>query len=285
MSDVILVHLADLHFGRDADPVQVAAIEKFVSELRPDAVCLTGDLTQRARHGELQRGLAFVQSLGKHAPVHVIPGNHDVQWWRAILPFGKALVRWRKWSRYFGDDLAPVLSTPRVVVAGLLTAYGLAWKSMTFNLRDLTVKGHLPKKEVTRVKNVFAGAPPLVVRVAALHHNVLRGEISKRMGLSRWRTAQRRLLSLGADLILCAHDHQEGAGQIQGSLPVSTTGTHTDRTRGRRPSAFNVIHVDKQAVHIVHYRWDVAAGAFQPSTESVYARHRRPSDDPVPIGG
>ena len=285
MNDVIIVHVADLHFGRDADLAQVAAIEKFVSELRPDVVCLTGDLTQRARHGELQRGLAFAQSLGRYAPVHVIPGNHDIQWWRSILPFGKARVRWRKFSRYFGDDLAPVLSTPRVVVAGLLTSYGIAWKSLTFNLRDLAVKGHLPKKEVTRVKSVLAGAPPIAVRIVTLHHNVLRGGISRRMGLSRWRTAQKRLLTIGADVVLCAHDHQEGAGQIDGVLPVSTTGTHTGRTRGKRPSAFNVIHVDKQAVHIVHYRWDAAEGLFHPSTESVYARHRGPTDAPVPVGG
>lgn len=285
MSDVILVHLADLHFGRDVDLDQVAAIEKFVGELRPDVVCITGDLTQRARHGELQRALAFTQALGAHAAVHVIPGNHDVQWWRAILPFGGALIRWRKFRRYFGDQLAPVLSTPRVIVAGLLTSYGIAWKSLSFNLRDLTVKGHLPKKEITRVKTVFSGAPPLAVRVAALHHNVLRGAISKRMGLVRWRTAQKRLLTLGADVVLCAHDHQEGAGQIDGLLAVSTTGTHTDRTRGGRPSAFNVIHVDKQAVHIVHYRWDASTKQFQPSTESVYGRQRRPSDDPVPVAG
>ena len=284
MSDVILVHVADLHFGRDVDLVQVAAIEKFVSELRPDVVCITGDLTQRARHGELQRGLAFTQALGRHAKVHVIPGNHDVQWWRAVFPFGRGAIRYRKWREYFGDDLVPVLSTPRVVVAGLLTSFGIAWKSLTFNLRDLTVKGHLPKKEVLRVKTALAGAPPEAVRVVALHHNVLPGEMSKRMGLARWRTAQRRLLTLGADVILCAHDHQEGAGQIDGVLPVSTTGTHTTRTRGKRPSAFNVIHVDKQAVHIVHYRWDAASGEFVPSTESVYARHRRPADDPVPTG-
>ena len=282
MSDAILVHIADLHFGKDVDLAQVVALEKFVSELRPDAVCITGDLTQRARHGELQSAVAFVQQLAAFAPVHVIPGNHDVQWWRAPLPFTRAWERWEKFAKYFGPELAPVLSTPRVVVAGLLTSYGLAWKSLTFNPRDMTVKGHLPKSEVTRVKHVFAGAPPEAVRVATLHHNVLRGQISRRMGLARWRTAQERLLTLGADVVLCAHDHQEGAGQIDGLLPVSTTGTHTSRTRGKRASAFNVIHVDWQAVHIVHYRWDAAAKEFQPSTESVYARQRRPSDGPVP---
>ena len=36
---------------------------------------------------------------------------------------------------------------------------------------------------------------------------------------------------------------------------------------------------------IVHYRWDAATRTFTPSTESVFARQRRPSDDPVPVAG
>ena len=283
MKEVTIVHIGDLHFGRDADLKQVAALEDLVARVRPDVVCVTGDLTQRARIGELQRGVAFIQNLERHAPVHVIPGNHDVQWWKAILPFTKAPGRWSKYRTIVGEELAPVLATPRFVVAELLTSYGLAWKSLTFNPRDMTVKGHLPKKEVTRVKTLFGGAPNEAVRIATLHHNVLRGEISKRMGLSRWRTSQKRLLDLGADVILCAHDHQEGAGQIDGTLPVSTTGTHTRRTRGKRPSAFNVITVDAQAVHIQHHRWDAEAWRFQPSTTSAYARHRHHADDPVPV--
>ncbi|HEU4568965.1 MAG TPA: metallophosphoesterase [Gemmatimonadales bacterium] len=282
MSDVTLVHLADLHFGRDADLAQVAAIEGVVAELRPDAVAVTGDLTQRARHGEFQRALAFVQALGRVAPVHVLPGNHDVQWWRAILPLGRARVRWEKYRRYFGDDLAPTLATPRVVIAGMLSSYGITWGSLSWNLRDTTVKGHLPKREVTRAAAAFQGAPAAVVRVAALHHNVLRGEISRRMGLVRWRTAQRRLKALAPDVVLCAHDHQEAAGQIDSVVPVSTTSTHTSRTRGKRPSAFNVIRVDHQAVHIQHWCWDAPAGRFRPSTTSAFARHRLPGDDPVP---
>jgi 3',5'-cyclic AMP phosphodiesterase CpdA len=285
VKEITIVHLGDLHFGKDVDLKQIAALEDFVARTKPDVVCVTGDVTQRARVGELQRALAFVQSMERHAPVHVIPGNHDVQWWKAILPFTKALGRWTKYRAVFGEELAPVLATPRFVVAGLLTSFGLAWKSLTFNPRDMTVKGHLSKQEVTRVKTVFGGAPHEAVRIATLHHNVLRGEISNRMGLSRWRTAQQRLLGIGADVILCAHDHQEGAGQIDGVLPVSTTGTHTSRTRGKRPSAFNVVTVDGQAVHIRHHRWDPQAWQFQPSTESVYARHRHHVDDPLPVAG
>ncbi|MGH7732196.1 MAG: metallophosphoesterase family protein [Gemmatimonadales bacterium] len=282
VTDLTIVQLSDLHFGRDADLDQVQALETLIPTLGADAVVLAGDLTQRARHGEFQRALAFVQRLQHATPTLVIPGNHDVQWWRSILPFGRGKVRWRKYRRYFGDALAPVLDVPGAVISGALSSYGIAFGSLTWNLRDLAVKGHLPRRETKRLKKLFADAPPDAVRVAVLHHNVLRGDISRRMGLSHWRSAQRRLLATGADVILCGHDHQEGAGQIDGVLPVSTSGTHTDRTRGRRPSAFNLVHVDDQAVHIQHWRWESGRREFVPSDVNVFARRRR-ATDPVPV--
>lgn len=283
MSDLTFVHLGDLHFGRDADLTQVQALEALVPTMGADAVVISGDLTQRARHGEFQRGLAFARHLGRSSPTLVIPGNHDVQWWRAILPIGGGRVRWQKYRRYFGDDVAPTLEVPGAVIAGALTSWGLAWGSLTWNLRDLTVKGHLPRRETKRLAQVFAATPESAVRVAVVHHNVLRGDISRRMGLAHWRSAQRRLVATGADVVLCGHDHQEAAGLVDGVLPVSTTSTHTSRTRGRRPSVFNLVHVDHQAVHIQHWRWDADRAEFVPSHTSAFARRRR-APDPVPVG-
>lgn len=282
VTDLTIVQLSDLHFGRDADLDQVQALETLIPTLGADAVVLAGDLTQRARHGEFQRALAFVQHLQRSTPTLVIPGNHDVQWWRSILPLGRGRVRWQKYRRYFDEALAPVLDVPGAVISGALSSYGIAFGSLTWNLRDLAVKGHLPRRETKRLKKLFADAPPEAVRVAVLHHNVLRGAISRRMGLSHWRSAQKRLLATGADLILCGHDHQEGAGQIDGVLPVSTSSTHTSRTRGGRPSAFNLVHVDEQAVHIQHWRWESGRREFVPSDVNVFARRRR-ATDPVPV--
>ena len=278
VTDLTLVHLSDLHFGRDVDLEQVRALETLIPTLGADAVVLAGDLTQRARHGELQRALAFVEHLRRSTPTLVIPGNHDVQWWRSILPLGRGRVRWRKYRRYFGEALTPVLDVPGAVLSGALTSYGIAFGSLTWNLRDLAVKGHLPRRETKRLTKLFAAAPPDAVRVAVLHHNVLRGALSHRMGLSHWRSAQRRLLATGADVVLCGHDHPEGAGQIDGVLPVSTSGTHTGRTRGGRPSAFNLVHVDDQAVHIQYWRWASGHREFVPSDINVFARRRRGAD-------
>src|SRR5437016_6129103 len=156
-----------------------------IPDLRPDATVIAGDLSQRARHGELQRARAFANLAAETAPGHVIPGNHDAQWWtRPLIPFGKDAL-YRKYVRYFGADLAPTLTVRGAVIAGALTSHGVAWGSLTLRLRDLAVKGHLPKREAARVKQVFAAAAPEQARILVLHHNVLRGEISRRLGLAR----------------------------------------------------------------------------------------------------
>jgi hypothetical protein len=134
------------------------------------------------------------------------------------------------------------------------------------------VKGHLPKSETDRVAGIFASGPPVAARVLVFHHNVLPGAVSRRMGLARWRSAHRRLLATGADVVLCGHDHQEGAGQVDGTLAVSTSGTHSFRSRGGRPSVFNLVTVEQGAVHIQHFRWQPATREFQRSDAFSFAR-------------
>lgn len=275
MTPVTIAHLSDLHFGRDVDLLQVEALETLIAAGQPDAIVLAGDLTQRARHGELQRALAFVQTMRRTAPTLVIPGNHDVEWWRSPLGvLGKTLI-YRKYRRYFGAELTPTLEIPGAVIASALTSHGVAFGSMTWNLNDTAVKGHLPVSETKRVSRYFQAAAPELTRIVVLHHNVLRGAISHRMGMARWRTAQQRLAATGADLILCGHDHQEGAGQVNGTVVVATASAHTrGRVRGGRPSAFNVITVDDESISVQHLRWDRPTLEFVSSDLARFGRAR-----------
>jgi 3',5'-cyclic AMP phosphodiesterase CpdA len=268
-----LVHLSDLHFGRDVDLDQINVLESLVPALGPTAIVISGDLTQRGRHGEFQRALAFVERLRPAAPVHLIPGNHDVAWWET--PFGLLGSRRLtvKYRRYFGPDLSPTLELPGVLIASALTSHGVAFGSMTWKFwRDPAVKGHLPRAEVARVAARFESAGARL-RVIVLHHNVLRGQISRRMGLAHWRWAEAALRSTGADLVLCGHDHQEGAA-ASGRMVVATASTHTHRTRGRRPSAFNVITADEDSIVVRHHTWDRARGTFKPGEPARFPRTR-----------
>ena len=283
-----LLHLGDLHFGGVADVRQIEALEKMLPDLRPDAIILGGDLSQRARHGEFQRARAFANLAIQTAPVLVIPGNHDVQWWwRPFLPFSKDAL-YRKYRRYFGHDLTPTLQVPGgAVIASALTAHGVAWGSLTTRVRDIAVKGHLSKREMQRVQRIFAEADARLARVLVVHHNVLRGDISQRMGLARWRRAQRRIIDSGADVVLCAHDHQEGADVLGGKVVVSTAGTLSTRSRGGRPSAFNFVTIDPTAVHVTFFRWEAERGRFRASDTLAFARGRetgqRPAAAAVPV--
>ncbi|HEX5635322.1 MAG TPA: metallophosphoesterase [Gemmatimonadales bacterium] len=272
---VTLVHCSDLHFGRDADLRQLDALVALVPSLQPTAILVAGDLTQRARHGEFQAALALFGRLEAHAPLLTVAGNHDVEWWRS--PFHVLGTRrlYAKWRRYFGEDLTPVLRLPGVTVATALSAYGVAAGSLTWNPNDMAVKGHLPTSEVERLARVFAATPPEDARVVMLHHNVLRGNISRRMGLAHWGRAQRQLLELGADLLVYGHDHEEAAAQLGGRVAVSASSTHTRRTRGQRPSAFNVVDIEAAAITIRHWRWDAAAGRFGGSDRFTFARAPR----------
>jgi 3',5'-cyclic AMP phosphodiesterase CpdA len=281
---VTIVHLSDLHFGGFADLKQIEALDSFLPSLNPTAVAVSGDLTQRARHGEFQAAHLFLKRVRAVAPTLVVPGNHDIQWWRSPLGLRGQRRKYDKYTQYFGDDLRPVLEVPGAIIAGALSSYGVAFGSLTLRLRDLAVKGHLPKSETDRAKKVFDAAPPDLAKVMVFHHNVLAGGLSRRMGLARWRSAHKRLLATGADVILSGHDHQEGAGQIQGSLAVSTAGTHSLRVRGGRPSVFNLVKIDDSAIHIQHFRWVSNDRQFIPSDTSSFAR-RGPPQVAVSVAG
>jgi 3',5'-cyclic AMP phosphodiesterase CpdA len=268
---LLIAHLSDLHFGAYADLAQIEALEEFLPTLGAAAAVVSGDLSQRARHGEFQAAHAFLHRLRSHTPVLVVPGNHDIEWWRSPLGLFGTERKYRKYARYFGD-LTPVVEVPGAIIAGALSSYGVAFGSLTWNLRDVAVKGHLPPGETERITAIFAGAPPQAARVLVFHHNVLPGALSRRMGLARWRSVHRRLLATGADLVLCGHDHQEGAGQIEGALAVSTSGTHSSRSRGGRPSVFNLVKVDARAVHIQHFRWQPDSRRFLRSDTYSFAR-------------
>ncbi|KPJ91943.1 MAG: hypothetical protein AMS18_08345 [Gemmatimonas sp. SG8_17] len=277
-----IVHLSDLHFGSEADLAKIEAVEELVPDLEPRVTAISGDLTVRARHGEFMAARGLIRELERTAPVFVIPGNHDVQWWwRPLIPSDSS-AKYRKYSRYFGPVLAPTLSMPGVLIASALTSHGVAWGSLTSSVRDLAVKGHLPRGEIERVKARFAQADAQQLKVLVLHHNVLRGEVSRRMGLARWKQAQRRIVESGAELILCGHDHQELADQLDGKVVVSCTGTLSTRLPGDLPTAFHHLYWDETAIQVEQYLWDTDVCIFRRSNVYAFARNHRVDEAKVP---
>ncbi len=277
-----IVHLADPHFGAPVNLAQIHALEELIPDLEPRATVIAGDLTQRARCGELLAARAFVRELERTAPVFVIPGNHDVEWWwRPFIPFGRS-AKYGKFVRAFGPLLTPTLSLPDVLITSALTSHGLAWGSLTLRVRDLAVKGHLPVAEIARVQEQLKRAERRQLRVLVIHHNVMPGEISNRMGLARWQQAQRRIARCGAELVLCGHDHQESIHQLRGKVVVSCSGALCGRSRDGRPAMFHHVCWDEHSIEVEQYRWDSERAVFVRSDVHVFARPTEAYEPQIP---
>ena len=280
---VRILHTSDLHFGRPAVAAQLDSLLGSVGELRPDAIAVSGDLTQRCSNSEFEKARAYLDAMRETAPVIVIPGNHDVRWIGAVARnFDFGLLgnksahdfKYSKYVRHISPELNPSLQIPGAVIAGCNTAHGISRGSLTRRFRDLGVIGHVNKRDLLKVEEAFEKADPDDARVVMIHHNPIRGETSGRHGLANTKQALRAFAVLGAELVLCGHDHQEAVHAVEESAPglvISTAGTISNRLRAGRPSSFNLVGIDESTLRITTYAWQNPEG-FAPSQEHSFPR-------------
>ncbi len=277
---VKILHTSDLHFGRPAVEEQLDSLRSSITELAPDAVAVSGDLTQRCANSEFIKARAYLDDIRKTAPVVAIPGNHDIRWMGAVARnfglFGKTAheFKYSRYARHISPELNPSLEVPGAVIAGCNTAHGISRGSLTRRLRDLGVIGHVNKRDLRKVEEAFAKAAPDAAKVVMIHHNPIRGEASGRHGLANTKQALRAFAALGAELVLCGHDHQEAVHTVEESAPglvVSTAGTISNRLRAGRPSSFNLVEIDESNLRVTTYAWHNPEG-FAPSREYSFPR-------------
>lgn len=247
-----IVHLSDLHFGR-IDPAILAPLIKFIGELKPDLVAVSGDLTQRARTVEFLAAKEFLAAIP--FPQIVVPGNHDVPLHNVFARFVRRLDRYR---RYITPELQPVFADAEIVVVGLNTARAFTWKDGRIN------RGQLEKLRATMERKA-AGRTKIVVT----HHpfDLPAGAAGRVVGRSR--LAMKTLAESGVDLFLAGHFHIADTSQTAKryqmpgySALIVSSGTTTS-TRGRgQPNSFNVIRIDRPQLAIERRTWQRSSGSF-----------------------
>lgn len=253
-----VLHVSDLHFGRPAVPEQIEAIEELIQQGQFDVVAISGDVTQRARSGEFQRARAFIRAAERVSRTIVVPGNHDVQWWKAPLGLGGRDVIYANYRRYIGSELEPVLRVPGVTLVGLNSAHGVTHHTLTWNLRDVGIIGDVRRSQIERARQAFESSPPEHARVIVLHHNPVKGELSQRHGLVNTKRVLGAFAELGVELVLCGHDHQEAIHYVEHTkrgTVVSTAGTVSNRSRGGRPSSLNIIEISPPTLEVTTFVW------------------------------
>src|SRR5438067_1459505 len=169
-----LFHCSDLHFGHPAVPAQYEAIETIIAE----------------RHYD------------------VVAGNHDVAWWKAPLGFGNPMAMLENYRRYISEDVEPVLRIAGATIVGLNTSQGVTRRTLTWNLRDISIIGDLRRDQLERARTEFERSRAGDARAIVMHHNPVMGELSRRHGLKHTQRILGAFAEMGVDLVLCGHDHQ-----------------------------------------------------------------------------
>ena len=159
---------------------------------------------------------------------------------------------------YVADDLEPVLRAPGATFVGLNTAQGVSVRTLTWNVRDISIIGDLRRRQIEWAHRRFMESPEADARVIVMHHNPVRGELSGRHGLKNTRRVLGGFAQIGVDLVLCGHDHQEAIHFVEhtrkGTI-VSTAGTVSNRSRGGRPSSYNVIEIGPAEIRVTPHIW------------------------------
>lgn len=259
-----LIHLSDLHFGRINDAVIQPLIDT-ITQVQPDLIAVSGDLTQRARVEQFREAQAFLRALP--FPQVVVPGNHDVPFYNFYARFFRGLSRYR---RYITDDLEPFYADAEIAVLGLNTSRALVLKG-----------GRVNRTQVRGILERFRTVSDDVVKIVVTHHPFnLPEHSSNRALVGRARMALKRLATHGIDLFLAGHLHISHVApatlrsKINGRSALFIQAGTATSTRGRgEANAFNVIYTDHPQITVERYSWDLERQLFIASTSSAYRRH------------
>jgi 3',5'-cyclic AMP phosphodiesterase CpdA len=186
-----VLHLSDLHFGRNDRPESIEALGRLIEGARPELVIATGDLTHRGLRTQHENASSFLRGL--ELPLLAIPGNHDIPY-----TFPKRFTRpWQEFERLW-ETTEPVYRSDTLVVAGLNSVR--PWRHQSGRVRD---------DQVRRAHEVFAAAPDGAFRIAAFHHHLLGAPWrSRKKPVAKRNRVLAGLVEAGADLVLAGHIHQ-----------------------------------------------------------------------------
>jgi 3',5'-cyclic AMP phosphodiesterase CpdA len=258
----VLLHLSDPHFGTE-EPAVVAAVQRLAHEQRPDAVILSGDITQRARSAQFAAARAFCDALGVQKLL-VLPGNHDIPLYNVAA---RLFAPYAGYEQCFGRNLEPELELPQVLVVGVNTTRP-----------QRHTDGEISRAQIERVARRVQGMPREVLRVVVTHQPacVMRPEDEKDR-LHGGPEAVQAWVRAGADLVLGGHIHLPYVADFctrhesgEHRLYCVQAGTACSRrVRHGTPNSLNIVrwdppaHGEPRVCKVERWDYDLADDRFE----------------------
>nr|WP_236589450.1 metallophosphoesterase [Ramlibacter aurantiacus] len=259
----MLLHISDTHFGTEQPPV-VQALKDLVQERRPDAVILSGDVTQRATATQFAAARRLLDELGRQ-PRLVLPGNHDIPLYNLALRF---LQPYRRYTHAFGTELEPVLELEDCLVIGVNTTRPQRHTDGEVSSLqvDAVARRLASARSPGQLRIVVTHQPAAVIRAGDQHDRLIGADAA----LKAWAEA-------GADLVLGGHIHLPYVVEVSrqcgatGASPLWCVQAGTAlsrRVRWGTANSLNLIHWhaadpgQPRGCKVERHDYDEHAGAF-----------------------
>lgn len=233
-----LLHISDLHFGaEDRDALAWFAAE--ADRMQPDAIVVTGDLTQRAKHREFDAARDYLARLP--APIIVEEGNHDLPYFDLIERFTRPYARIDRVKR----AVETRVELDDCVFVSLKTTARAQWRLNWSH-------GHVDEKSISRAEAALREVPEEKLAIVAAHHPLVERAGFESKGKTRGgKDAMQRIAVAGCDVILTGHVHTPFDLEQLGVRMIGA-GTLSERLREHPPS-YNEILIRGRDVSVEHH--------------------------------
>src|SRR5438094_7759847 len=222
---VTIAHISDPHVGSPFFvPNLMNRVIVELNELEPDAVVLTGDLTNEGYRQEYKNCMAYLSRI--RSPVYTIPGNHDARN-VGYLHFEELIG-----ERYFAHDVRGV----RIVAAD----------SSEPDINE----GQIGRHRYDWIREQFAA--PADLKIFALHHHLIPvpGTGRERSVVNDAGDLLEVLITSGVNIVLSGHKHVPYVWRLE-NIYLSNAGTVASlRVRGYTKPCYNVLEFEGDEVKI-----------------------------------
>ena len=270
----VLFHLSDIHFGLE-DRAALAWVERCIEAEQPAAICITGDLTMRARHREFAAACRWISALGP--PVTVEVGNHDMPYFNLLERFIDPYRRFRSIEAL----LEKQIDLPGLAIVPLKTVARAQWR---FPWSNGWVTSAALRQTLAAIDALPRGTRVLVTAHHPLTEHDPHGKrLTINGGAAMAELAKRNILAILTGHVHDAFDLDQAT--VAGNLRMIGAGTLSQRIRSS-PASFNQLTITPEGIAVtVRNVESVPTADMQIGQVPANALPPRESDDPVaPVG-
>jgi 3',5'-cyclic AMP phosphodiesterase CpdA len=224
---IVIAHISDLHCGSQYHiPSLATRVVDEVNELAPDALVVTGDLTDMGFRQEFKAAKRLLDRMEVERTM-VLLGNHD--------------------ARNVGDlhfeELFGARSTE-------LSFDGIRILGLDSSEPDLD-GGRVGRERYRWIEERFS--EPDEYKVLCLHHHLLPvpGTGRERNIVFDAGDLLRALTSSGCDMVLCGHKHVPHVWRLEDMAVVNAGTACSYRLRGKTRASYNIIEVHPESVRVI----------------------------------